>query len=330
MISDDPDYHYSMPSSSLIYSHYDTRSESAAKSKETVSRYVSLTKQDFYDFKVLVYYNFRRGLSEDTCFNELSLYFGSLIPQKETIKDWYNDLYLGKEIRELKLGGGRPQIRGLEARIAELLQENPYLSLKRMKKILGHDKKIIKRIITAELKMERVSTRWVPHILTPEQMETRVDLAELMKKQLLKSQKLGFSNIITGDESWFYLSYPHSSKWVASKSDRDVEQSKTHYNEKVMITICFSGAGLQHIHVLPPKTTMTGETFVNEVLIPVEKSLLSQKFPEGTMPLVHYDNARAHTCSFTSGFLSKSKLERLPHPPYSPDISPCDFFYLVT
>jgi histone-lysine N-methyltransferase SETMAR len=137
---------------------------------------------------------------------------------------------------------------------------------------------------------------------------------------------MGFQNIITGDESWFYLQYPPLSKWVSSDSARPVAEVQTHYHQKVMFTVCFSGVGIQLIHLLPPKVNMNAVIFVEQVLCPIEKLFSSLKFPENAKLFVHYDNATAHVCKFTNDYLTTSTMERLPHPPYSPDISPCDFF----
>ncbi|GFU66547.1 histone-lysine N-methyltransferase SETMAR [Trichonephila clavipes] len=41
-----------------------------------------------------------------------------------------------------------------------------------------------------------------------------------------------------------------------------------------------------------------------------------------------HDNARQHVCSVTQTEVNKFKLEMLDHPPYSPDMSPCDFHVL--
>ena len=41
--------------------------------------------------------------------------------------------------------------------------------------------------------------------------------------------------------------------------------------------------------------------------------------------LIH-DNAPAHKCVLVQGFLKEEKVVQLSHPPYSPDLSPCDFF----
>ena len=40
----------------------------------------------------------------------------------------------------------------------------------------------------------------------------------------------------------------------------------------------------------------------------------------------HHDNASSHKCEVIESFLASEKVKVLNHPPYSPDLSPCDFF----
>jgi hypothetical protein len=42
--------------------------------------------------------------------------------------------------------------------------------------------------------------------------------------------------------------------------------------------------------------------------------------------IVHSDNARPHTPKKALDFLGQNGMERAPHPPYSPDLAPCDFY----
>jgi histone-lysine N-methyltransferase SETMAR len=42
--------------------------------------------------------------------------------------------------------------------------------------------------------------------------------------------------------------------------------------------------------------------------------------------LFHHDNPRSHTSALTQKFLAKQKIDVIPHPPYSPDLAPYDFF----
>jgi transposase len=41
-----------------------------------------------------------------------------------------------------------------------------------------------------------------------------------------------------------------------------------------------------------------------------------------------HDNAPAHTSAIILSFWKKEKVTVSPHPPYSPDLAPCDFFLL--
>ena len=39
-----------------------------------------------------------------------------------------------------------------------------------------------------------------------------------------------------------------------------------------------------------------------------------------------HDNASSHKCEVVKSFLASEMAKVLNHPPYSPDLSPCDFF----
>jgi len=42
--------------------------------------------------------------------------------------------------------------------------------------------------------------------------------------------------------------------------------------------------------------------------------------------MLHHDNAPCHTAISVIEFLAKKGIPVVPQPPYSPDLSPCDFF----
>ena len=42
--------------------------------------------------------------------------------------------------------------------------------------------------------------------------------------------------------------------------------------------------------------------------------------------MLHHDNAAPHKSAVVTEYLRKERIKLLPHPPYSPDIAPCDFF----
>ena len=48
----------------------------------------------------------------------------------------------------------------------------------------------------------------------------------------------------------------------------------------------------------------------------------------GTLPrtILHHDNAPSHRAALTQETIKNLGFELLDHPPYSPDLAPCDFF----
>jgi transposase len=44
-----------------------------------------------------------------------------------------------------------------------------------------------------------------------------------------------------------------------------------------------------------------------------------------TNPIILHDNARSHTANAVTDLLRRWRWEILEHPPYSPDMSPCDY-----
>ena len=74
--------------------------------------------------------------------------------------------------------------------------------------------------------------------------------------------------------------------------------------------------------------TITGRLYNNSVLKKV-KEFYNKKRPSKGWSGVHllHENASSHKCEVVKSFLASEKLKVLNHPPYSPDLSSCDFFY---
>ena len=71
--------------------------------------------------------------------------------------------------------------------------------------------------------------------------------------------------------------------------------------------------------------SITGKYYKNTVLKKLKK-IYQKRHPTAGFKPVHllHDNAPAHSSAIV--FLKKETVTVLPHPPYSPDLSPCDFF----
>ena len=58
------------------------------------------------------------------------------------------------------------------------------------------------------------------------------------------------------------------------------------------------------------------------------KDFYNKKRPSKGWSGVHllHDNASSHKCEVVKSFLASEKVKVFNHPPYSPDLSACDFF----
>jgi len=74
----------------------------------------------------------------------------------------------------------------------------------------------------------------------------------------------------------------------------------------------------------PRGSTVTGSFYADSVLPKVLTNFHSTR-PGETM-LLHHDNAPAHRSGVVQEFVEQSGIQLLPHPPYSPDLAPSDFW----
>ena len=89
----------------------------------------------------------------------------------------------------------------------------------------------------------------------------------------------------------------------------------------------FDTSGVVHHEYLPEGSTVN-QTYYIEVLKGLRDAIW-RKRPELWRSgdwFFHHDNAPAHSALRTREFLAKHSITVLPHPPYSPDLAPCDFF----
>ena len=95
----------------------------------------------------------------------------------------------------------------------------------------------------------------------------------------------------------------------------------------MLYAIFFNSSGTVVQAPCPSGHTVTGWFYKNSVLKKV-KEFYNKKRPSKGWSEVHllHDNASSHKCEVKFFFLASEKVKILNHPPYSPDLSPCDFF----
>ena len=143
---------------------------------------------------------------------------------------------------------------------------------------------------------------------------------ELCDRAASDSSFLG--NAITGDETWIYGYDPEtrvqSSQWKSPISPRARQARQSRSDIKVMMIVFFDLDGIVRTEFVSRNTTGLLERLRNDV-----RRKRPEKWASGF--ILHHDNAPCHTSLLVRQFLLNKNITVCPHPPYSPDLAPCDF-----
>ena len=161
---------------------------------------------------------------------------------------------------------------------------------------------------------------------------TKEDPCSQCKRKLLKMypkySKKAFNNLVTGDETWVYYFEPKwkCSNWIwATKNARHpIIAKRTRTVKKVLYVIFFDN---KDPVMVPKSRTVTAKFYKNVVLRKLKKYYKTRRPKEGLKHLrLLHDNAPAHKAHLVTEFLESEKVTILPHPPFLPDLAPCDYF----
>ena len=194
---------------------------------------------------------------------------------------------------------------------------------------LSISRSTLHEIIHHSLRMKKLTSRWIPHQLSDKNRKDRVSMC---RENLAKFSegKWRLCDVITGDESWFYLRKighkSSNSSWVAEGEHPRTVVQRGRFEPKTMYSIFFKTTGLVHLDCMEQGKTITSNYYVNNCLNPVLKEIIKQRPTSGAtnMKFLH-DNARPHVTKEVISYLDEAGIKIVPHPPYSPDLALSDF-----
>jgi [histone H3]-lysine36 N-dimethyltransferase SETMAR len=252
-----------------------------------------------------------------------------------TVRRWHSRFQDGRSCVKDDPKSGRPRsVRVPETInfVDDVISENARISVDQVSQVTGISTGSAHKILHDDLGMHKVCSRSIPHSLTADQMENRIIISADLMEEADRDPSFTRS-IITADESWCYLFDPktkaESRVWMRKTDPPEaVPVAPIHRSrKKVLVTTFFDSDGLVHAEFLPQGETVTAmyyEGVLQRLLERIQRSR-PNFLPSGKWYLQH-DNARPHTAVKIQQFIAKHSITVLPHPPYSPDLAPCDFF----
>ena len=170
----------------------------------------------------------------------------------------------------------------------------------------------------------------MPRLLTVENKRNRVVDSMAGLALFRRNPDEFLRRYITVDETWIHHYTPEtkeqSKQWVTGGDPAPKKAKTVKSADKVMATIFWDARGIIQIDYLQKGRTINGEYYAS--LLDRLSEEIKKKRPHFAKKkvLFHQDNAPVHTCAVAIAKIHELRFELLPHPPYSPDLAPCDFF----
>lgn len=187
------------------------------------------------------------------------------------------------------------------------------------------------RTLKKDLLLKKKCAHWVPHRLTPQQRQRRVDRARAALRMLGRNGPV--DHVVCGDESWFYCWDPASRRdnrqWLTTNAATPAVPVHEQSVQKVMLVIFFDWQGLVYRCFVPQGQGINGALYLQilQNLRDAVRRRRPQVWRARHWGLLH-DGAPAHRSFPVQTWLNNApvNLPQVPQPPYSPDLNPLDFW----
>jgi len=283
--------------------------------------------------RIIIKFLANEGVSATEILGRLRAQFGENTLSRTQVFDWHKKFRDGRSTVENEAHRRRPRTSVTDDHIRtvkDLIAEDRRINVREIASEVGISYGSVETIIRDHLNLSKVSARWVPRLLTDQQKQIRKEVCE---RHLVRHSQEGddfLTRIVTCDETWVHHYTPESkqaSKEWRKKKEAPPVKARTRLSAgKVMMTIFWDMQGVLLIDFLHGQRTINAAYYC-QLLDEVKKAYRSKRRQKSVRRVVLlHDNARPHTANLTREKLAKMHWETLEHPPYSPDLSPCDFF----
>ena len=214
-------------------------------------------------------------------------------------------------------------------KVWDLVYSDRRIQVEKIAQALGISHGSISTILHDHLGMHKLTACWVPKSLSDEQMATRASVCSALLKRF-RSKDDFLLHLVTVDETWVHYYEPEnkaqSRQWVGPGSPRPKRFKTQPSAGKVMATVFWDAKGVIMLDFLPKRSTITGVYYANllDQLRTAIREKCRDKLSKGV--LLQQDNARVHTCKVAMDAVERNGYELIPHPVFSPDLAPSDFF----
>ncbi len=285
--------------------------------------------------RCIIWWLWKQGKKPTPIFQDLTVVFEEETYSLQGIKYWLHEFRSGRDKIEDMQRSGHPRSARTEENVEAVLEIVTNERRKRLHEIalevdVSHT--TVHRILRKDLNMRKKLAKFVPRILTPVHLNQRMTACRDNLDWFCQERRL-FERIITADETYIHLYEPESKEdskqWLLPGEPRPQKalRGRGTRHSKCMLLVFFDYKGIVH------REYFRNQTLTKHVYLAVLNRLLTsiqnrctEMWRRGDFVL-HDDNTSAHRGDIVMRFIGQRLIRTLTHPPYSPDLAPCDFWF---
>ncbi|GFV14250.1 histone-lysine N-methyltransferase SETMAR [Trichonephila clavipes] len=286
--------------------------------------------------RICIKFCFKLGKTGTETYEMMKTAFGDEAMSRARVFEWPRRFKEGRQSVKSDPRSGHPSTSRNEDNIAQVKAVVHYYRCLTVREIaeechisVGSYDEILRK----DVNLRRESAKFVPRLLTEDQQFQRLTTSsDLFQSEIDDPEFMKL--IITGDKTWVYGYDPEtkqqSSQWKTPGSPRPKKDRQVRSKINVMLIVFFDADGIVH-HEYAPQDQTVNKEFYLDVMRRLGEAV-RRKRPvlwASSRWMLHHDGAPAHTAILVQQFLTKHGTIQVANPPYSPDMSPPDFFLFL-
>nr|XP_033783950.1 histone-lysine N-methyltransferase SETMAR-like [Geotrypetes seraphini] len=289
---------------------------------------------DKIEYRAVIKFLHLQGKSPTEIKYELDTVYGDASPSFSKVKAWAAEFKRSSQASTVKEEcSGCPKSATTNEMVDEvhrIVMVDCRLTLNEIAEAAGISSECVHTILHEYLGMRKLSARWVPRLLTMDQKRVRLDISKTCLERFKHNERDFLRRFVIVDETWVHHYTPEtkqqSRQWTTRQEPTPKRKKMASSAGKMMATVFWDFLGIIFIDYLEKGKTINGEYYAG--LLQRLRAEIKMKRPHLSKKtvLLHQDNAPAHTSTIVMVKLHELRFKLIPHPPYSPDLAPCDFF----
>jgi len=262
---------------------------------------------------------------------QLTEVYGESCMNVKNVRKWCREFTAGRTEIHDEERSGRPSISDeTVTKVEQIMRQDRRITLDDLC-ILATEvsRSTIGKTLTEKLEYRKVCARWVPCMLTEDHQRQRIDSSREFLQRYADENDNFLDSIVMGDETWAFHFTPEtkqqSREWRHSSSPKPRKFKTTRSAGKVMPTVFWDRKGVLLVNFMAHGTTINADRYC-ETLKKLRRAIQNQRrgmLTKGVCLL--HDNACPHIARQTVVLLDQFGWDIVTHPPYSPDLAPCDY-----